>query len=295
MDTVNVNGTSYEKASLLAKEFKYTSDYLGQLCRAKKVDSQLIGRTWYINRDSLAGHKTSRYSKSNTLPNEKTFEYNVKINKSRIEVEPFVKNTVVKMVDSKAKHFSNRISWKPVKYEVDKGELLPTMANKSKKINVDLAEAKKIRVEGVNLKTEMQAEDLPEVVLKGDIKISSLDFEYDLETDVLDKKNIDFLAGVEDEKISTQSNYLIKESENKKPVANDVTRFSLIPKKVKQNEKEKEGLKLKKWLSFVLITTLTVTLLLLLFVEFKIEASAQGYEVHFEFSPLTYDQFLFKI
>ena len=91
MDTVNVKGVNYEKASLLAKEFKYTSDYLGQLCRARKVDCQLIGRTWYINRDSLVNHKSSRYTKSVTPSDEKTFEYNVKINKSRVEVEPILK------------------------------------------------------------------------------------------------------------------------------------------------------------------------------------------------------------
>lgn len=64
MDTVDVNGVSYEKASLLAKEFKYTSDYIGQLCRAKKVEAQLIGRTWYVNRSSLENHRATKYGKN---------------------------------------------------------------------------------------------------------------------------------------------------------------------------------------------------------------------------------------
>ena len=130
MDTVSVKGINYEKASLLAKEFKYTSDYLGQLCRARKVDCQLIGRTWYINRDSLVSHRTSRYSKNNTLPDEKTFEYNVKINKSRVEIEPFLKNNVIKMVDSKSKNFISQVNWKPARYELDKDDLLPSMLDK---------------------------------------------------------------------------------------------------------------------------------------------------------------------
>ncbi len=37
----------------------YTKDYVGQLARAGKVDSRLIGRSWYISEDSIRKHKLS--------------------------------------------------------------------------------------------------------------------------------------------------------------------------------------------------------------------------------------------
>jgi hypothetical protein len=60
-DTILVEGQTYTKASALAKEFRYTTDYIGQLCRAGKVDCQLVGRSWYVAESSLLQHKDSRY------------------------------------------------------------------------------------------------------------------------------------------------------------------------------------------------------------------------------------------
>ena len=37
--------------------FGYTSDYIGQLCRGGKLDSRMIGNTWYITRESLEKHQ----------------------------------------------------------------------------------------------------------------------------------------------------------------------------------------------------------------------------------------------
>ena len=49
MDVITHNGVSYKKATAVAKEFGYTTDYIGQLCRAKKIDARLVGRAWYVN------------------------------------------------------------------------------------------------------------------------------------------------------------------------------------------------------------------------------------------------------
>ena len=61
MEVVIFEGKEYTKASVLAARFRYTSDYLGQLCRGKKVDARLVGRAWYINLDSLNHHRDGRY------------------------------------------------------------------------------------------------------------------------------------------------------------------------------------------------------------------------------------------
>lgn len=61
MNSLNVDGVLYVKASSLARDFGYTSDYIGQLCRNNKVEAQLVGRSWYVSEDSLRQHKESRY------------------------------------------------------------------------------------------------------------------------------------------------------------------------------------------------------------------------------------------
>lgn len=51
------SGTLYISSKRAAKELRYTKDYVGQLCRARKVDAKLVGRTWYVNRDALYEHR----------------------------------------------------------------------------------------------------------------------------------------------------------------------------------------------------------------------------------------------
>ncbi len=40
-----------------ALKYGYTNDYLGQLCRAGKLDGRIFGNTWFITEESLAAHK----------------------------------------------------------------------------------------------------------------------------------------------------------------------------------------------------------------------------------------------
>ena len=68
METVNHNGLVYVKASTLAKRHRYTTDYIGQLCRQHKIDAQLVGRAWFVNEGSLLNHKIDL--KKDTRANE---------------------------------------------------------------------------------------------------------------------------------------------------------------------------------------------------------------------------------
>src|SRR3989344_172633 len=54
------DGKEYISASRASKKIGYASDYIGQLCRAKKIPGRLIGRTWYVDLDSLVEHKKNR-------------------------------------------------------------------------------------------------------------------------------------------------------------------------------------------------------------------------------------------
>lgn len=64
MEEISVNGENYVKAAVLAKKFGYTADYLGQLCRSEQVKATLVGRSWYVNEDSLRQHRQQRYRSS---------------------------------------------------------------------------------------------------------------------------------------------------------------------------------------------------------------------------------------
>ncbi|MSR87944.1 MAG: hypothetical protein EXS69_02155, partial [Candidatus Zambryskibacteria bacterium] len=54
------DGEEYISASRAAEKVGYSSDYIGQLCRAKKIPGQLVGRTWYIDLNSLVEHKKNK-------------------------------------------------------------------------------------------------------------------------------------------------------------------------------------------------------------------------------------------
>jgi hypothetical protein len=189
MEVISIDNKEYVRASQLAKRFKYTTDYIGQLCRSGKVDSKLVGRTWYVNPESLEEHRGTRYVK--TSSDEKTNGTNVKIKISRQDVESVVrKETARSLADTKGKssNFLRRIEWKPLKYEVDTADLLPPLqeGKESVRVNVEIAESTKIAIKNMSRDTKMVTEALPEVALTGSLHVSSLDddFDKDLEKDL---------------------------------------------------------------------------------------------------------------
>ncbi|MEX2013868.1 MAG: hypothetical protein WD896_00755 [Parcubacteria group bacterium] len=65
-ETIFSEGNEYISASRGAQKTGYSEDYIGQLCRARKISGQLVGRTWYIDMESLLEHKNSKkYKKKN--------------------------------------------------------------------------------------------------------------------------------------------------------------------------------------------------------------------------------------
>ena len=72
-----MKGKKYISASRAAELTGYASDYIGQLCRAKKIHASLVGRSWYVLESEILNHKDK-----NLLTHRKT----LKIRKSRREV-----------------------------------------------------------------------------------------------------------------------------------------------------------------------------------------------------------------
>ena len=88
MDVLTVGEKSYVKASVLARELGYTADYIGQLCRGKKVDAKLVGRSWYVEKDSIQSHKSTRY-RSTGVKTHQAIEAHVAVHRdNRVHAVP---------------------------------------------------------------------------------------------------------------------------------------------------------------------------------------------------------------
>jgi hypothetical protein len=57
MDEIELNNKKYVSTRQASSLTGYTNDYIGQLCREKKVDATRIGRSWYVSEDSIIAHK----------------------------------------------------------------------------------------------------------------------------------------------------------------------------------------------------------------------------------------------
>ncbi len=178
MNSVSVDGVLYTKASILAKKLGYTTDYIGQLCRAEKVSAQLIGRSWYVHEDALLVHKDSRYQ--SLRQNEITSNYNVKIRQPQTEkvmVLPVLSKTTKRSVfaqHNQPRFFSHLLTDSTVKYESDDIELLPQPKVKEiiKPLPVLLADSEKIKVKVLEKSTTpLEFTELPSVTLQGILPI----------------------------------------------------------------------------------------------------------------------------
>lgn len=83
MDELEISGKRYISTRRAAKEHKYSSDYIGQLIRAKKVVGQKVGRSWYVDEKSLAVYLLGEKN-GGVLPEIKKEE------EIKIEVEPII-------------------------------------------------------------------------------------------------------------------------------------------------------------------------------------------------------------
>ena len=98
MDKVlKFDGKKYISAKLAAEITGYTSDYVGQLCRGKKINSRLVGRSWYVLEKDLLDHKSSHHAE-NSKNKKSSKETETEISKSK---SVSVKNPSPKKVISK--------------------------------------------------------------------------------------------------------------------------------------------------------------------------------------------------
>jgi hypothetical protein len=65
------DGKEYISASRASKKLGYSQDYIGELIRKEKVPGKMIGRTWYVELESLLEHKKSKKVKQKKSENKK--------------------------------------------------------------------------------------------------------------------------------------------------------------------------------------------------------------------------------
>ncbi len=214
MDNIVLDGVVYVKAALVAKDFRYTADYVSQLCRAKKVKARLVGRAWYVNPDSLGLYKKElkqeRKSKGasetkTTTSNDKISikavsgasvkEIEVKAPKSANKsvhvpvtvispssvrvVPPVLKSKTLKFTNNQASS-SETVSKDPA-YSEDNADLIPILSRKKSimhTVRVEAADAKRMKIVKTEKPSSFSPTEIPSVSLSGNITVE--DYEEDV-------------------------------------------------------------------------------------------------------------------
>lgn len=173
MDTIVFDGIEYVKASVAAKQFRYTSDYIGQLCRSGKIDARLVGRTWFVSIDSINKYRAVKKNKLKVVAKNKP-EIAIEIKTVRKMVPPVLTAKAAQVLSYE--NNASRTKKLHVSYDLDEESLLPNLTKrflpKPRLIPIEPANATRLKIFKDNQKAvSFIAEDLPEVSLTGKLVI----------------------------------------------------------------------------------------------------------------------------
>ncbi|MBU6431296.1 hypothetical protein KGQ29_02875, partial [Patescibacteria group bacterium] len=127
------DGNKYISAKRASQLSGYASDYIGQLCRAKKLDSRIIGKSWFVSEKSFNDYIRGKISIVKS-PTEFTENDQNKIGDSKQEIKAISSSRDDKNI---LNNTAGRIT-----YLEDKGPLIPEII--SKKATVEIADEAKI-------------------------------------------------------------------------------------------------------------------------------------------------------
>lgn len=152
MEELFVEGKRYISSKRASNVSSYSKDYIGQLCRANKLDCRLVGRTWYVNEHSLYAHRVEVEDKqrelrkkvsnedvsiSRELPDEAKKEEEIAHKLDGLRVMPVNAQSTDKAARQNEEGQSIRINVKPKVQEDFRAEQNITTLNESNK-NIDL-------------------------------------------------------------------------------------------------------------------------------------------------------------
>jgi len=192
---ISFGGKEYIRASEVAKKFRYTQDYVGQLCRSKKVEARRVGRVWYVEPFSVSAYrqtkhqsmkKTSEAKGSVTLKtsedknssSQASRPSNVRKKPSKA-VEPVLRSKTARLASGKTKKAK---TIPKTSYDSDEEVLVPIINSTRKKNNKKAAPKKTVRIEQQHVHrvsivsetkkgTNFSPEKLPEISLSGKLKV----------------------------------------------------------------------------------------------------------------------------
>lgn len=134
MDELVIGGRQYVSSKRAAEITGYAKDYIGQLCRAKRIDGKLVGRNWYVEPRSLLHLSVKKPGSSNS-------------ESSLISDIREVRNPNLLEESTFAYEPEN------VSYEVDSTPLVPVLRSESNVVPLK----KRKEDEGISTETEMEA------------------------------------------------------------------------------------------------------------------------------------------
>jgi hypothetical protein len=178
---ISFGSKDYVKASEAAKRFKYTQDYVGQLCRAKKIDARLVGRVWYVNLDSITEYRKTKHAtqkkKTSSSKENKSLS-----RKSTSKVEPVVRPKTARYIQEFfPKEAKSAFSIVSVAYEPDDTETIPILKARDSK-SVDSSKLTEgTKKHSIKLKVrpntkkqiKFKANKIPEITLHSKIKVTN--------------------------------------------------------------------------------------------------------------------------
>jgi predicted urease superfamily metal-dependent hydrolase len=181
MEYLTLNEKTFIKANKIARELGYTADYIGQLCRAGKVEAQLVGRTWYVSEESIRAHKKNRY-RSTKVVTQKQLHTVVTQTSGSTELKESLGHSVAIRKPRYVDHTGATII--TPRYDVDETDLIPVIQKKTVqpepktgRLSVTLADADSVTISSESVKTVFEPSALPEIHFKGKVKVSSAEDE----------------------------------------------------------------------------------------------------------------------
>lgn len=109
-DSLILEHKKYISAKQASSLVGYTSDYVGQLCRENKIESKMVGRTWFVSEESILNHKISNLKKTidpkfqeilnikGGVNSSDLVTENKNVNQNESDIKDIVKNEEVKNV-----------------------------------------------------------------------------------------------------------------------------------------------------------------------------------------------------
>ncbi len=175
MHSITIDNEKYVKATDIARELGYTADYVGQLCRAKKVDAQLVGRSWYVSESSIRHHKKNRY-RSTAKKDRQHIKTNVGVTDTDGQDPYPIRVSYAKtgaMSSEVQPSFYTRVgTGQKVVYTPDDSDLIPTTSNKKTGvIKVQLGDAHSVSIKAHSKEFDFVPEPQQELRFQGTVKV----------------------------------------------------------------------------------------------------------------------------